>query len=72
MELHHPSLAVAKSVQATTRCTAPGQTASPFGGVINADPLKVLGRKKIDAESVKPLAEIAATTSTAATTRKPC
>lgn len=57
-----PSLAVAKSVQADfTRCTAlVGQTASPFGGVINADPLKVLEyRKKIDAESVNLLAEIA-------------
>ena len=57
-----PSIAVAKSVKADyTRCTAlVGQTTSPFGGVINADPLKVLEyRKKIEAEDVELLAEIA-------------
>lgn len=57
-----PSLAVAKAVQADfTRCTALfGQTASPFGGVINGDPLKVLEyRRKIGAEQVELLAEIA-------------
>ena len=57
-----PSIAAAKAVKADyTRCTAlVGQTSSPFGGVINADPLKVLEyRKKIDAEDVELLAEIA-------------
>lgn len=57
-----PSLAVAKSVRADfTRCTAlVGQTPSPFGGVINANPLKVLEyRRKIGAEPVELLAEIA-------------
>ena len=56
-----PSIAAAKAVNADyTRCTAlVGQTSSPFGGVINADPLKVLEyRKKIDAEKVELLAEI--------------
>lgn len=57
-----PSLAAARAVGADfTRCTAlVGQTPSPFGGVIHGDPLKVFQyRKKIGAESVDMLAEIA-------------
>lgn len=57
-----PSIASAKAVGADfTRCTALfGQTVSPFGGVINGDPLSVLEyRRKIEAESVELLAEIA-------------
>jgi len=56
-----PSLAVAKATGADfIRCTAlVGSTPSPFGGTINADPLKVMDyRRKIDAGNVAILAEI--------------
>ncbi|MCC8103292.1 MAG: BtpA family membrane complex biogenesis protein [Clostridiales bacterium] len=56
-----PSLAVAKATGADfIRCTAlVGSTPSPFGGVINADPLKVMEyRAKINAKGVAMLAEV--------------
>lgn len=56
-----PSLAVCKAVNADyTRCTAlVGSTVTPFG-VMNADPLKVYDyRRKIGAENVEMIAEIA-------------
>lgn len=56
-----PSLAVAKATGADfTRCTAlVGSTPSPFGGVLNSDPLKIMEyRMKIEAENVDMLAEI--------------
>lgn len=57
-----PSLAVAKSVGADfTRCTAlVGQTPTPFGGITQSDPLKVLDyRRKIEGQDVELIAEIA-------------
>ncbi|HHU70879.1 MAG TPA: BtpA family membrane complex biogenesis protein [Clostridiales bacterium] len=57
-----PSLAVAKAVNADfTRCTALiGQTVSPFGGMTQSNPLEVLEyRRKIEAENVEMIAEIA-------------
>lgn len=56
-----PSLAVCKAISADyTRCTAlVGSTSTPFG-VMNADPLKVYEyRRKIGAENVDMIAEIA-------------
>lgn len=56
-----PSLAVAKATGADfTRCTAlVGSTESPFGGRIDADPLKIMDyRKKIEAGNVAMLAEV--------------
>lgn len=57
-----PSLAVCKAIGADfTRCTClVGSTQSMFGGTVNADPLKIMEyRKKIEAENIDMIAEIA-------------